>query len=77
MGQLFDEIQNSCKQRIQPNKMDEFKAKMSEEEYQDLMDALQDTRLSTVVIARVLKTKGYEISANTVLNWRHRLTDGR
>lgn len=77
MGKLFEEFKTMSAQRIQPNKLDELKAKMPEDEYKDLIDAISDTSISSVVISRVLKTKGYEISGNTILNWRHKLNDRR
>lgn len=75
MGKLFDEIKSVSALAAQPNRLDELKQQMPEEEYEDMIAAIKDSKISSTVISRVLKSKGYIISGNTVLNWRHRLNN--
>lgn len=69
MGDLLKEIKSHGKNRKR-GMLDDFKESMSESDYEDLINAINDIAIPVSAIAKVLRGRGIKISDGTIYKWR-------
>lgn len=71
MGFLDDA--RSHTKRNYPNKLDQIKAALSDEDYQEFLAAMVDPTISQVAIAQALKKRGIDIGKGTISEHRREI----
>ena len=72
MGFLDDARVNS--RREYPNKLDQIKAVLSDEDYEEFLQAMFDPTISQVAITKALQKRGVHIGKGTISEHRRELT---
>lgn len=67
---LMDEINADQRPRTYTNKIEELKAKLSEEDFTELMEAINDPTINQNAIRRVLKARGITVSSGWLCEFR-------
>jgi hypothetical protein len=67
---LMDEINADSRPRTYATKIDELKAKLSEKDFEELMEAINDPTINQNAIRRVLKARGITVSSGWLCEFR-------
>lgn len=66
----MDEINADSRPRTYPTKLDELRAKLSPEDFEELMGAIKDPTINQNAIRRVLRTRGITVSSGWLCQFR-------
>ena len=67
---LMDEINADQRPRTYATKVDELKAKLSEQDFNELMEAISDPTINQNAIRRVLRARGITVSSGWLCQFR-------
>ena len=74
MGKFMKEVQEHQKTSGgRSSKIDEIREALGDDDFKDFVEALKDLKISAPTIAAVLKKRGVEVAANTILNHRNKI----
>lgn len=71
MGFLYDEMQSQTVKKKHKNKVEVVLESLSGEDAADLKTALDNPEIPSIVIARVLKSRGIDLSDTTIGRYRN------
>jgi ribosomal protein L12E/L44/L45/RPP1/RPP2 len=66
----MDEINADLRPLTYPTKIDELKAKLSEQDFKELMEAINNPTINQNAIRRVLRARGITVSAGWLSQFR-------
>jgi len=70
MGELGEQLRSEARLPFNTFRVDEILAQLNDEDKKDLLDAIQDRRITIAAIVRVLRRNGHLVSENAVRNYR-------